>query len=68
MTNMIQVCSNVHRARVCIMNAPRMSFPRNFIGKEFKFKNNLQGDFGHFRENNQSLLSKVAKIALRDCF
>ena len=27
-----------------------------------------QGDFGHFKENNLIILSKVAKIALRDCF
>jgi len=27
-----------------------------------------QGDLGHFRENNQIILSKAAKIALRDCF
>ena len=32
--------------------------------KPFQFKNNLQGDFGHFRENNLIILSKVAKIAL----
>ena len=37
----------------------------NLIWKEFKFKNNLQGDFGHFRENNQIILSTVAKIAVK---
>ena len=31
----------------------------------FNLKNNLQGDVGHFRENNQIILSKVAKIALK---
>ena len=40
----------------------------NLIGKEFKFKTISQGDFGHFRENKSIILSKVAKIALRDCF
>ena len=33
----------------------------------FNLKKN-QGDFGHLRENNQIILSKVAKIALRDFF
>ena len=27
-----------------------------------------QGDFGHFRENNRIILSKVAKIALKIVF
>jgi len=36
--------------------------------KSFNLKTISQGDFGHFRENNQIILSKVAKIALRDCF
>jgi hypothetical protein len=36
--------------------------------KSLNLKTISQGDFGHFRENNQIILSKVAKIALRDCF
>ena len=33
--------------------------------KSFNFKTISQGDFGHFRENNQIILSKVAKISLK---
>ena len=47
--------------------------------KSLNLKTISQGDFGHFRENNLIILSKVAKIALiilskvakialRDCF
>ena len=36
----------------------------NLIGKHLYFIKNIQGDFGHFRENNQIIVSKVAKIAL----
>ena len=36
--------------------------------KSFNLKTISQGNFGHFREHNQIILSKVAKIALRDCF
>jgi hypothetical protein len=36
--------------------------------KSFNLKTISQGDVGHFREKNQIILSKVAKIALRDCF
>ena len=36
--------------------------------KSFNLKTISQGDFGHFRENDLIILSKVAKIALRDCF
>jgi len=36
--------------------------------KSFNLKTISQGDFGHFRDNNQIILSKVAKIALGDCF
>jgi hypothetical protein len=36
--------------------------------KSFDLKTISQGDFGHVRENNQIILSKVATIALRDCF
>ena len=34
------------------------------VWKKF-FKTISQGDFGHFRENNQIIVSKVAKIALK---
>jgi len=34
----------------------------------FNLKTISQGDFGHLGENNQIIVSKVAKIALRDCF
>ena len=34
----------------------------------FNLKTIAQGDFGQFRENNQIIVSTVAKIALRDCF
>jgi len=34
----------------------------------FNLKTISHGDFGHFRDNNLIILSKVAKIALRDCF
>ena len=33
--------------------------------QSFNSKTISQGDFGHFRENNQIVLSKVAKIALK---
>ena len=33
--------------------------------KTFLILKNLQGDFGHFKENTLSILSKVAKIALK---
>ena len=36
--------------------------------KSVNLKTISQGDFGHFREDNLIILSKVAKIALRDCF
>ena len=36
--------------------------------KSFNLKTISQGDCGHFRENNLIILSKVATIALRDCF
>jgi len=36
--------------------------------KPFQFEKNLPGDFGHLRENNQIVLSKVAKIALKIVF
>ena len=36
--------------------------------KNFNLKTISQGDFGHFRETNQIILSRVAKIALRECF
>ena len=36
--------------------------------KSLNLKAISQGDFGHFRKNKQIILSKVAKIALRDCF
>ena len=32
--------------------------------KSFNLKTISQGDFGHFRENNLVIFSKVAKIAL----
>ena len=36
--------------------------------KSFNLKTISQGDFGHFRENNLIVLSKVAKIALKIVF
>ena len=36
--------------------------------KSLNLKTISQGDFGHFRENNQIILSKVAKIALKIVF
>ena len=36
--------------------------------KSFNLKTISQGDFGHFRENNLIILSKVAKIALKIVF
>ena len=36
--------------------------------KTLNLKTISQGDFGRFRENNLIILSKVANIALRDCF
>ena len=36
--------------------------------KSFFFLKKIQGEFGHFRENNQTILSKVAKIALKIVF
>jgi len=36
--------------------------------KSFNLKTISQGDFGHFGEKNLIILSKVAKIALRDYF
>ena len=36
--------------------------------KSFNSKKISQGDSGHFRENNQIILSKVAKIALKIVF
>ena len=44
------------------------SHVRILYEKSFDLKTISQGDFGHFRENNLIILSKVAKIALRDCF
>ena len=41
---------------------------KNFMSIPFYLKNNLQGDCGHFRENNQMILSKVAKISLKIVF
>ena len=40
---------------------------RSYV-KTVLFQNNLQGDFGHFRENNLIIFSKVAKIALKFVF
>ena len=36
--------------------------------KSLNLKTISQGDIGHFRENNQIILSKVAKIPLGDRF
>jgi len=36
--------------------------------KSFNLKTISQGDFGHFREHNLIILSKVAKIALQNVF
>ena len=36
--------------------------------KSFNLNTISQGDFGHLRDNNPIILSKAAKIALRDCF
>ena len=36
--------------------------------KSFNLKTTSQGDFGHFRDNDLIILSKVAKIALRIVF
>jgi len=36
--------------------------------KSFNLKTISQGDFGHFREKNQIIISKVAKIALKIVF
>ena len=36
--------------------------------KSLNLKTISQGDFGHFSENILILFSRVAKIALRDCF
>ena len=37
---------------------------QDFIGKYFQFIKNIQGDFGHFRQDNLIILSKVAEIVL----
>ena len=42
------------------------TLPRSLYEKSFNFLKISQGDFGHFRENNQIILSQEAKIALRD--
>jgi hypothetical protein len=36
--------------------------------KSFNLKTISQGELGHFRENNQIILSKVAKLALKIVF
>ena len=48
---------------------PRLaSLRRALYVHSFNLKTISQGDVGHFRENNRIIVSKVAKIALRDCF
>ena len=73
--SMFRAGATLRNPKSCALNArPATQLPEyvpsagNLIWKEFEFKNNLQSDFGHFRANNQIIISKVAKIALRDCF
>jgi len=47
---------------------PQVNHPRILYEKSLNLKTISQGDCGHFRENNLIILSKVAKIALRDVF
>ena len=51
------------RERAMQGRVPRVS-PVSILFENRLDLKKLQGDFGHYRENNQSILSKVAKIAL----
>jgi len=49
--------------------APLRSLPKGILyEKSFNLKTISEGDFGHFRENNLIILSKVAKIAVKIVF
>ena len=59
---------NLYRKRSRAVERGGPSTSQILYEKSLNVKTISQGDFGHSREKNQIILSKVAKIALRDCF